>query len=273
MLLQISNLVKTYSTEAVSVTALKDVNLEIQKGEFVAIMGPSGSGKSTLMNILGCLDRPTEGRYILEKEDIKEKNDDKLAEIRNEYIGFVFQSFNLLPKLTALENVALPLVYRGTPSKERILKAKEALKVVGLEDRINHLPTELSGGQQQRVAIARVLAGNPPLILADEPTGALDSRSGSELLAIFQKLNQEGITIIVVTHDEQVALHTKRIIRFKDGMLQSDEQVLKPHIAGMTINTTTNVDCNENCSIDYNVDYVNSKVTHKLKTDEKAVSL
>lgn len=225
MLLQINELHKIYSTGDINVSALAGVDLELNEGEFAAIMGPSGSGKSTLMNIIGCLDRPTSGRYILAGEDVSGKNDDELADIRNKYIGFVFQSFNLLPKLTALENVALPLVYRGLTLKQRSEKAKEALHAVGLSDRVHHLPTELSGGQQQRVAIARVLAGDPPLILADEPTGALDSKSGEEVLSIFQTLNKEGRTIIVVTHDQQVALHTKRIIRFKDGMVLSDEAV------------------------------------------------
>ncbi len=228
MLLQIKDLQKIYSAGENSVTALAGVNMNIEKGEYVAIMGPSGSGKSTFMNIIGCLDRPTSGQYILDGEDVSTKNDDELAEIRNQYIGFIFQSFNLLPKLTALENVALPLIYRGFTPKQRIIRAKEALEAVGLGDRMHHLPSELSGGQQQRVAIARALAGDPSLILADEPTGALDSRSGAEVLSIFHRLNSEGITIIVVTHDEQVALHTKRIIRFKDGMMLSDEQVAHP---------------------------------------------
>ncbi len=225
MLLQVNKLQKIYSTGDINVSALAGVDLIVNEGEFAAIMGPSGSGKSTLMNIIGCLDRPTSGTYILAGEDVSGKSDDELADVRNKYIGFVFQSFNLLPKLTALENVALPLVYRGLSLRQRSEKAKEALQAVGLSDRVHHLPTELSGGQQQRVAIARVLAGDPPLILADEPTGALDSRSGEEVLSIFQALNKEGRTIIVVTHDQQVALHTKRIIRFKDGMVLSDEAV------------------------------------------------
>lgn len=233
MVLEVKDLQKIYSTGKVFVKALYDVNVSVSEGEFVAIMGPSGSGKSTLMNILGCLDRPTKGQYILNGHDVAHKSDDELAGIRNQYIGFIFQSFNLLPKLTALENVALPLVYRGMPNKERIINAKSALKEVGLDDREDHIPSELSGGQQQRVAIARVLAGNPTLLLGDEPTGNLDSRSGAEVMAIFQKLNAEGITIILVTHDEEIALHTKRIIRFKDGCLVSDEKVEKPLIAGM----------------------------------------
>lgn len=236
MLLKIQDLQKIYVTGDISVSALQDVNLEIAKGEFVAIMGPSGSGKSTLMNLLGCLDSPTSGQYFLAGDDVSRKSDDELAEVRNQYIGFIFQSFNLLPKLSALDNVSLPLIYRGISSKQRIIQAKEALAAVGLADRIHHLPSELSGGQQQRVAIARVLAGEPELILADEPTGALDSRSGAEVLGIFQNLNKSGKTIVIVTHDEQIALHTKRIIRFKDGMMQSDEIVQKPLLANVLEN-------------------------------------
>lgn len=227
MLIEVKELQKIYSSGDISVTALDKVNISIEKGEFVAIMGPSGSGKSTFMNILGCLDQPTNGQYILDGEDVSTKNDDELAEIRNQYIGFIFQSFNLLPKLTALENVALPLIYRGETSKQRLMKAKEALEAVGLGDRMHHVPSELSGGQQQRVAVARVLAGNPPLILGDEPTGNLDSRSGAELMATFQRLNEAGISIVLVTHDEDIALQTNRIIRFKDGKLLSDEAVTK----------------------------------------------
>ncbi|MFY9377636.1 MAG: ABC transporter ATP-binding protein [Peptococcia bacterium] len=231
MLLKTEKLQKLYKTGDITVAALQAIDLEVAEGEFVAIMGPSGSGKSTFMNIIGCLDRPTSGHYYLSSEDISQKDDDQLAEIRNKYLGFIFQSFNLLPKLTALENVALPLIYRGIPAKQRRKQAEEALTAVGLADRVKHLPSELSGGQQQRVAIARVLAGDPQLILADEPTGALDSRSGNEVLSIFQKLNQAGRTIILVTHDEQVAHHTKRIVRFKDGLMQSDEKVAQPLIA------------------------------------------
>lgn len=231
MLIKVTSLQKVYSTGEISVTALDDVNIEIEDGEFVAIMGPSGSGKSTFMNILGCLDRPTKGQYILAGDDVSNKSDDELAEIRNKHIGFIFQSFNLLPKLSALENVALPLIYRGLSKTERNQKAIEALAAVGLTDRMHHVPSELSGGQQQRVAVARVLAGNPPLILGDEPTGNLDSRSGAEIMTIFQRLNKEGITIVLVTHDEEVALHTKRIIRFKDGILQSDKPVDNPLVA------------------------------------------
>lgn len=228
MLIKVSGLQKVYATGDISVTALDEVNIEIEKGEFVAIMGPSGSGKSTFMNILGCLDQPTKGQYILADQDVSHRSDDELADIRNKHIGFIFQSFNLLPKLTALENVTLPLIYRGLSKAERTKQALAALASVGLTDRMHHLPSELSGGQQQRVAVARVLAGNPPLILGDEPTGNLDSRSGAEIMAIFQELNASGITIVLVTHDEEVALHTKRIIRFKDGILQSDTPVDTP---------------------------------------------
>ncbi|MCR4441752.1 MAG: ABC transporter ATP-binding protein [Peptococcaceae bacterium] len=240
-MLQVKDLYKEYSIGPNTVTALQGINLAVEKGEYIAVMGPSGSGKSTFMNILGCLDRPTKGTYCLAGEDVGAKSDDELALIRNQYIGFIFQSFNLLPRLNALENVALPLIYRGLPAGERIRKAKEALEAVGLHERIHHLPSELSGGQQQRVAIARALAGNPLLILADEPTGNLDSRSGSEVMGIFRKLNMEGITIILVTHDEQVALQTKRVIRFKDGVMQSDERTgqpspLKTHPAGGVVN-------------------------------------
>lgn len=226
MLLQVKDLQKIYMAGENSVAALDGISLSIDEGEYVAIMGPSGSGKSTLMNMLGCLDRPTSGQYILSGEDVSQKSDDELAEIRNKYIGFIFQGFNLLPKLTALENVALPLVYRGIPAKQRLARAQEALQSVGLGNRMHHLPAELSGGQQQRAAIARVLASDPPLVLGDEPTGNLDSRSGCEVMDIFQKLNNEGITIILVTHDQQIASQTKRIIRFRDGMMQSDEKVV-----------------------------------------------
>lgn len=235
MLLKTEDLQKLYITGDISVTALWNVNLEIESGEFIAIMGPSGSGKSTLMNIIGCLDRPTGGRYYLAGEDTSRKNDNQLAEIRNKYIGFIFQSFNLLPKLTALDNVALPLVYRGMSAQKRRLKAEESLAAVGLSDRSRHLPAELSGGQQQRVAIARALSGDPQLILADEPTGALDSQAGAEVLNIFQSLNKAGRTIILVTHDEQIALHAKRIIRFKDGKMQSDVKVAQPLTAKIPV--------------------------------------
>ncbi len=205
--------------------ALREVDLWVDKGEFVSIMGSSGSGKSTMMNILGCLDKPTEGTYILDGIDISKTPDRMLSEIRNKEIGFVFQSFNLLPKLTALENVELPMLYAGAPAAERHKRAKEALDIVGLSDRIKHKPNEMSGGQRQRVAIARALVNNPAIILADEPTGNLDSKSTFEIIDIFKRLNEEGSTIVMVTHEPDVAAHTKRIVTFKDGRTISDRPV------------------------------------------------
>ena len=204
------------------VYALDDVSLHVAAHEFVSIIGPSGSGKSTLMNMLGCLDVPTQGRYFLDGTDISKKTDDELAEIRNKKIGFVFQGFNLLPKLTAVENVELPLIYSNVSAKERHEKAKEALAKVGLEGRIDHKPTELSGGQQQRVAIARALITDPPIILADEPTGNLDSKSGKEVMEIFKNLNANGNTIILITHDSGVAAQAKRVVRIQDGKLYEE---------------------------------------------------
>lgn len=227
-LIDIKNLYKTYSTGKLEVLALKEINFTILKNEFVSIMGPSGSGKSTLMNILGCLDRPTKGSYILDDVDTSELDDVELAMLRNKKIGFVFQSFNLLPRISALHNVELPMIYAGIGVNERRRKAQEALEKVGLAERMDHKPNELSGGQKQRVAIARALVNNPSIILADEPTGNLDSRSGEEIMQIFQDLNIEGATIVVVTHEPEIAQHTKRIITFRDGRLQKDEQVLNP---------------------------------------------
>lgn len=204
------------------VYALDDVSLHVAAHEFVSIIGPSGSGKSTLMNMLGCLDVPTQGRYFLDGTDISKKTDDELAEIRNKKIGFVFQGFNLLPKLTAVENVELPLIYSNVSAKERHEKAKVALAKVGLEGRIDHKPTELSGGQQQRVAIARALITDPPIILADEPTGNLDSKSGKEVMEIFKNLNANGNTIILITHDSGVAAQAKRVVRIQDGKLYEE---------------------------------------------------
>jgi putative ABC transport system ATP-binding protein len=232
MIIKTENLVKVYETGSISLIALKGVNLEISEGEFVAIMGSSGSGKSTLMNIMGCLDRATSGKYYLEGKDIMEFDDDGLAEIRNKKIGFVFQSYNLLPKMDAIKNVELPLFYEKVNAEERLRRAKEALKRVGLEDRMYHKPPEMSGGQKQRVAIARALVNNPSLILADEPTGNLDTASGNEIMGIFQKLNDEGVTIVMVTHEPEIAACTKRNIMFRDGNIISDEIVKDRVIIG-----------------------------------------
>ncbi|HEY5575606.1 MAG TPA: ABC transporter ATP-binding protein [Clostridiaceae bacterium] len=232
MVIKTENLFKVYTTGSISLTALNGVNLEINEGEFVAIMGSSGSGKSTLMNIVGCLDRATSGKYYLEGKDITEFDDDGLAEIRNKKIGFVFQSYNLLPKMDAVKNVELPLFYSQVNSEERLRRAKEALKKVGLEDRMYHKPPEMSGGQKQRVAIARALVNKPSLILADEPTGNLDTASGNEIMGIFQKLNEEGVTIIMVTHEPDIAACTKRNIVFRDGNIITDEIVRDRVIIG-----------------------------------------
>ncbi len=201
---------------------LKNISLDINKNEYVALMGPSGSGKSTLMNILGCLDSPTSGQYILNEKDVSKTTDNELAEVRNKEIGFVFQQFNLLPRLTAAENVALPLVYNGTSKKKRTEQALEMLDRVGLADRSHHKPNELSGGQGQRVAIARALVNNPSIILADEPTGNLDSKTSAEIMEIFSKIQSEGNTIILVTHEEDIANHAHRVVRLRDGVIESD---------------------------------------------------
>lgn len=224
-MIKISSMSKLYRLGTIEVAALNDVNFEIEKGEFVAIIGPSGSGKSTLMNMIGCLDIPTSGEYILDGINVSTLDDNQLADIRNLKIGFIFQGFNLLPKLNALENVELPLIYRGIPAKERYEKCIEALEMVGLGDRVHHRPNQLSGGQQQRVAIARAIAGTPPILLADEPTGALDSKSGKEVLEIMNELNNRGSTIILITHDLNVASKAKRIIRIMDGQISGDERL------------------------------------------------
>ncbi|MDK9581044.1 ABC transporter ATP-binding protein [Sneathia sanguinegens] len=226
-MIKIRNLTKTYHTGKLSVEVLKGLNLDIDNGEYVSIMGPSGSGKSTFLNILGCLDLLSTGEYILDNKNIDNLSDDELSEIRCEKIGFVFQSYNLLSKLTALENVELPAMYLGTKKDVRRKHALELLDLVGLSDRINHKPNEMSGGQKQRVAIARSMINNPKILLADEPTGNLDSKSTEEILQIFKKLNDSGVTIIMVTHEEDVAEHTKRIVRLKDGIINSDMPVIE----------------------------------------------
>lgn len=221
-MIKMNNLVKVYENGSLRVKALHSVDLEINEGEFVAIMGPSGSGKSTLMNIIGCLDQSTDGEYHLDEVDIHQLNDNELADIRNQKIGFVFQSFNLLPKLSAFENVELPMVYAGFSHKERKARADNALAKVGLSDRGHHKPNELSGGQKQRVAIARALVNTPAILLADEPTGNLDTRSGNEIMDIFTKLNEEGSTIVMVTHELEIAQFANRIIIVRDGDIVTD---------------------------------------------------
>lgn len=219
-LVKLSKVNKIYQTGEISFQALKNINLEVKRGEFIAIIGASGSGKSTLMNIIGLLDKPSSGTYELDGSNASHLGENTLAEIRNKSIGFVFQSFNLLPRTTTLDNVALPLIYAGVAKDQRVKKAKSLLEKVGLGEKLNSRPNQLSGGQQQRVAIARALANDPEIILADEPTGNLDSKSGDEIMKIFDHLNKEGKTIIMITHEEEIAKHAKRIVRLKDGEMQ-----------------------------------------------------
>jgi len=221
-LIRIKHLRKTYVIGGEQINALNDVSLTIYKNEYVALMGPSGSGKSTLMNMLGCLDSPTSGQYILNNIHVAGMSDNQLAEVRNKQIGFVFQTFNLLPRATTLENVALPLVYAGFSKTDREKKAKTVLESVGLGNRMNHKPNELSGGQRQRVAIARALVNDPAIILADEPTGNLDSKTSVEIMGLFEEIHNKGNTVILVTHEEDIALHAHRIVRLKDGLVESD---------------------------------------------------
>ena len=225
LVIKTEGLWKTYEMGAEQVQALRGVDLEMAKGEYVAIMGPSGSGKSTLMNLIGCLDTPSAGKYWLAGRLVSELDDDELAYIRNKEIGFVFQTFNLLPRATALHNVELPLIYNGTPSEERIARAKRALEMVDLADRMTHKPNELSGGQRQRVAVARALVNSPSILLADEPTGNLDSQTGAEIMGLVDRLHQQNNTIILVTHERDIAAHAHRIVHFRDGKVESDERV------------------------------------------------
>ncbi|MEO0311449.1 MAG: hypothetical protein RIQ89_1106 [Bacteroidota bacterium] len=223
-LIEIKNLARKYQIGSETIHALKDVSLNIEKGEYVALMGPSGSGKSTLMNVLGCLDTPSSGSYSLNSKMVSAMSDNELADVRNKEIGFVFQTFNLIPRSTALDNVALPLVYAGIKKSDRDVKAKQVLANVGLGDRLSHKPNELSGGQRQRVAVARALVNNPSIILADEPTGNLDTKTSIEIMGLFAQIHNAGNTVILVTHEEDIAQHAHRIIRLRDGLIESDEK-------------------------------------------------
>ena len=220
--IDLKNIIRNFQLGPQTVHVLKGINLTIKKGEYVALMGPSGSGKSTLMNLLGCLDTPTSGSYMIANRDVSKMNDNQLADVRNKEIGFVFQTFNLIPRQTALQNVALPLVYAGEKKEQRISRAKKVLDEVGLSDRITHKPNQLSGGQRQRVAIARALVNSPSIILADEPTGNLDSTTSNEIMKLFEEIHKNGNTLIIVTHEEEIAQHANRIIRLKDGEIESD---------------------------------------------------
>ena len=226
-ILRLTDICKDYQQGKEPVRVLKNINMTVHKGDYLAIMGPSGSGKTTLMNLIGCLDVPTSGTYVLEGQDLKDMDDDRLADIRNKHIGFVFQSFHLLPTMDALENVALPLLYAGVPLQERRQRAEEALKAVGLEERLHFLPNQLSGGQCQRVAIARAMVGKPTLLLADEPTGALDTKAGNQIMDIFRQLSSDGMTIIMITHEQAVAECADKIYRILDGELHTDAEDLQ----------------------------------------------
>ncbi|MFT4698330.1 MAG: putative ABC transport system ATP-binding protein [Flavobacteriaceae bacterium] len=225
LIIKIRGIIRDFPLGQEVVKVLKGIDLDIERGEYVALMGPSGSGKSTLMNLLGCLDTPTGGTYELNGNDVSNMTDDELAEIRNKEIGFIFQTFNLLPRTTALENVALPMVYAGASKSDRIARAEEVLADVGLADRMDHKPNQLSGGQRQRVAVGRALVNKPSIILADEPTGNLDSTTSSEIMTLFHEIHEKGNTVIVVTHEEEIAAHAHRIIRLRDGMIESDIRI------------------------------------------------
>ena len=237
LLIELRDLTRVYRMGEYKVMALNGVSLEVGRNEYVAIMGPSGSGKSTLMNIIGCLDTPTEGEYLLNGQRVSEMSDNELAEVRNREIGFVFQTFNLLARADCLHNVELPLIYSGIPKRERRDRALKSLESVGLGDRVHHKPNELSGGQRQRVAVARALVNRPSIILADEPTGNLDSRTGDEIMHLFEALYRQGNTILLVTHEEEVARHARRVIRLRDGLIETDAPIENPVLAGIELAT------------------------------------